>query len=302
MHSPAPDLYRMFGFDRGDSTDEIGRRISEQDHQLGQQGVPGHDLRRLQLQTVYGILGKDECRGLYDEALDASRPLTWEQLEHLSNFGFFRGEGIARVPENNPYNYPTTPPSPAPLVPPVQSGTPVNPVNPFTPPVTPPQAAPVPAMPVPGQPPYAAQAPLTGAVDRPSAGLRLGMVIVDWIVAGIVFGMILGVLFGDSAGGVLLMGLASAAWFLGFEVLTGGSPAKHMFGYEVRDATTGQRLTWEQSAKRQWWRLVTIVPGLGTLISFIGMIAIGISIDAKEERRGSHDRWAGAEVVRKQGR
>ena len=38
------------------------------------------------------------------------------------------------------------------------------------------------------------------------------------------------------------------------------------------------------------------------LILLVGMIVIGTSINPANQNIGSHDRWAGAEVVRKPGR
>ena len=86
---------------------------------------------------------------------------------------------------------------------------------------------------------------------------------------------------------------------LGTECWLGASPAKLLMGYTVRDVDTKERLSLTQSAKRQWWRLVNIVPGPGTFASWVGAGVHTFTITEKNNRRGSHDEWANAEVVKK---
>lgn len=287
MTSPTPNLYQMHGLNRADSADELGRVIAERDLDLEMQAIPDSDPRRTQLHTAFAILADDNRRGTYDDALDASLNLTWGDLEYLGNFGtlpdvslFPQAQPQAQSqPQPNPYNYPTyTPPQSGPAA------------DPFAHPSQ--YTADVPAY----QP--------TGATvsERPSAGLRLGMMLLDGLAASMITGLLAGIFGADSIGSWILVSLAGLAYFIGFEVYTGASPVKHLFGYEVRDSTTGKKLTLEQSAKRQWWRIINIVPGIGSLIAFIGAIAIGTSINPSNQLIGSHDRWAGAEVARKPGR
>ncbi|MFC6147508.1 RDD family protein [Corynebacterium nasicanis] len=284
MTSPMPDLYDTVGCERSASSSDLAREIAARDLDLENQLIPASDPRRRQLQTAFAVLSDESRRATYDDALRASLRLTWADLEHLGNFGTFPAAGLQPepTPPANAYNYPTHvhEPPPEPVFQPFQNAT-----------------------------PYTAQVPVApayGAVpsfaDRPSALKRLGMMILDGLAVGLVTSVVLVGVDTEAVLGTVLAGLIGAAWFLGFEVLTGASPVKHLFGYEVRDQQTGDKLSWEQSAKRQWWRLVNIIPGLGALISFIGMIVIGVSIKPENGLIGVHDRWAGAEVVRKSGR
>ncbi len=284
MTSPMPDLYDMLSLNRSASAEDLGREIAGRDLVLEQQMILDTDPRRRQLQTAFSVLSDERRRATYDEALASSRPLEWSDLEYLGNFGSFpdplfrpQQPQPAPQPPSNPYNYPVgSPAAPDPLS------------NPFAQAAgyTAPTPAPLPEL----------------HADRPSAGLRLGMMLLDGLTFSMVSGLLLIGVDSDNVLAGLLVGLVGLAWFLGFEVLTGASPVKHLFGYEVRDSTTREKLSWEQSAKRQWWRVASIVPGIGWLISFVGMIAIGTSIKPQTGHLGSHDRWAGAEVVRKSGR
>ncbi|MDO5512971.1 RDD family protein [Corynebacterium sp.] len=295
MTSPMPNLYEIHGLDRSATCEELGREIAARDLELDQQLIDDTDPRRRQLQTAFAVLADQSRRATYDDALTASLRLSWEDLEYLGNFGTFPDAsmrpgpqpGYQPQPGPDAYGYPTYSP---------EAPQPGATHNPFDYPSS--YVGPSPA--VQGLQGYGAVA---GAyVDRPSAMKRLGMLFIDGLMFSLVTSVLLIGIDTDAAFGAMLTALLGAAWFLGFEVLTGASPTKHAFGYEVRDRETGDKLTWGQSAKRQWWRLINIVPGIGSLISFIGMIVIGISIKEENGFIGAHDRWAGAEVARKSGR
>lgn len=287
MTSPTPDLYQIHGLDRSSSSEELGRVIAQRDLDLEMQAIADTDPRRRQLHTAFAVLAAEDRRATYDDALDAALNLSWEDLEYLGNFGtlpdvsLFPRPGFqpGPQPESNPYNYPTYTPSQA------------DPsANPFA----------NPSQYTAGVPAY--QATPAAPADRPGAGLRLGMMLLDGLAASMVTGVLAAMLGTEGFLSWLVISLVGLAYFLGFEVYTGASPVKHLFGYEVRDASTGGKLSLEQSAKRQWWRIINIVPGIGSLIALVGMIVIGVSINPANQNRGSHDRWAGAEVVRKPGR
>ncbi|WP_156226997.1 RDD family protein [Corynebacterium comes] len=285
MTSPSPNLYQIHGLDRSASADELGRVIAQRDLDLEMQAIPDSDPRRRQLHTAFAILAAEDRRATYDDALDASLNLTWDDLDYLGNFGtlpdvsLFPPSQPQPAPQSNPYNYPTYTPS-----------QPGQAADPFA----------NPSQYTAGVPAY--QATSAVPADRPGAGLRLGMMLLDGLAASMITGALAAMLGADGFLSWLIVSLVGLAYFLGFEVYTGASPVKHLFGYEVRDSTTGEKLSLEQSAKRQWWRIINIVPGIGSLIALVGMIVIGVSINPANQLIGSHDRWAGAEVVRKRGR
>ena len=287
-----PNLCEIHNLDRSASED-LGYALVQRDLEMEQQFISETDDRRRRLQTAFAVLADDQRRATYDDALNASLRMSWSDLEHLGNFGTFPDASLRpepypepqQQPGANAYNYPTyTPDSP-------QSGPVGNPFghpSPYTASVPAPQG-------------YGMTGAVPGAyVDRPSALKRLGMLIIDGLAFSLVASVVLVGMDTEAALGAMLYALLGAAWFVGFEVLTGASPVKLLFGYEVRDRETGDKLS-GSSREAPVVALINIVPGIGSLISFFGMIAIGMSIK-QDNGIGSHDRWAGAEVARKSGR
>ena len=138
--------------------------------------------------------------------------------------------------------------------------------------------------------------------QRAGQDARIGMAILDLFFFSLISGS-----FGVAllSGGVDELS-TSIGWaiilllyVLGTECWLGASPAKLLMGYTVRDVDTKERLTLTQSAKRQWWRLVNIVPGPGTFASWVGAGVHTFTISEKNNRRGTHDEWANAEVVKR---
>lgn len=280
MSAQQINIYDLFSLDRSLPREAISVEIAGQDHQLESAGVAETDERRRRLVIAFGILSDDNRRRIYDEALIVGRELSWDDLESLAEFGELpeTPSAAASTPDYGyPFAYPTSPT------------------------VEPPTAMPYVA-------PFAASPNLGAiegvAVDRPTAGKRLLLFICDLIVAGITSSIIFGVFRVDeySFFGYLFGGIAMIAYFIGFEVWMGGTPAKQLAGYQIRDIATGQKPSIEQAAKRNWWRLVSLVPILGSLVSFVALIILGSSINAGSGYLGAHDRWAGLEVVKKNGR
>lgn len=269
MHSQNVDLYTTLGLDPADDTDSLRILINGRDARLESQGIVPQDPRRQQLQTAYAVLGQDATRREYDTAVMQRRPMSWTDVTYLGNFG--------TLPQVDPF------------IPHPQAAAPAGPVNFHQPGAYQATHAGFPGTSV----------PQTAHPERASSGIRLGMVLIDGLFLSAATAMVAGLFGWSDFLNYILSFLIMALYMLGFETRTGGTPAKHLFGYQVRDVETGTKPTLEQSAKRSWWRLVTIIPGLGGLISLIGMIAIGSSIKPENGNLGSHDRWAGTEVVKK---
>lgn len=299
--TPTPDLYQLYGLDRTNSSDELGLLLSGRDAALENRGMAADAPQRHQLQVAYAVLKAPEVRSVYDHALSVGQPLNWYDLEHLGNFGTLPSyPTTGPQPQAQPQPGPAMGPGPGPWAPTQGPHQPPFQQPPF------PQGVPGQGQPFPSPhqqaptPAYAASHAVVPYSDRPGAGLRLGMMLIDSVAAGLLAAVGGAIFFFSDSLLLLASGLIGVAYFIGFEVYTGATPAKHLFGYEVRDATTGEKLELAQSAKRYWWRLITLIPGIGMLIAVIGMIAIGVSISPANNNIGSHDRWAGAEVVRKQ--
>jgi len=304
------DLYALFNLDREATSGELGLLVLARDADLENKGVPATDHRRRQLETAYGVLSEEATRRTYDDALGARLQLTWPELEHLGSFGELPdanlfpgsaqspGQSPGQPQSQSPFGYPMGTPSPPTAAYPgsypggpgavgstaaSSFGYPTGPVD---------YSSQVPAQQY-GVHPYP---------DRPSAGLRLGMMLLDSLAAVSVAGVAsLMFSFNDTLAAIAAA-VVSLAYFIGLEAYTGATPVKHLFGYQVRDLQTGAKPSLEQSAKRYWWRIVGYLPVLGTIVAFVGMIVIGSSINSANQFIGAHDRWAGVEVVRKRNR
>ena len=313
MNEFAPNLYEYFGLNPQESSDVLGVTLSERIGQLEQTGLGANSPQQQQIQIAYGVLSNVSHRAIYDETIKV-RQVAWHELGHLANFGRFPVQGQASPFQTNPQ----TPPAQGGVTPPT-----VGPGNQYAY-YQDPQQSQFPhagAAPQGGAQTYAygdsssygtggyptsnvygaAGSGITQSGERPTAGTRAGMAIVDCIIAAIVAGPVyaLGGGTDNTFVAYMLSALVLVSYYIGFEVLLGATPAKFIFGYKVRDVTTGASLSWEQSFKRNWWRVVYIVPVVGWLISFISAIVVFTSIGPASQMQGSQDRLANAEVVRR---
>lgn len=271
------NIYDLFSLNRSLPGEAISVEIAAQDHQLESEGVAETDERRRHLVIAFGILSDDSRRKIYDQALIIGRELSWDDLEWLAEVGELPEKPMpaASTPDYGyPFGYPTAEPQ-----------------------TTAPYVAPFAAAPNMGV--------IEGvAVDRPTASKRLLLFIGDLFIVGIASSVVFGAFNIDeySIFGYLFGGIVTVLYFIGFEIGMGGTPAKQLAGYQIRDIATGQKPTIEQAAKRNWWRLVSLLPVFGNVISFVALIILGSSINPGSGYLGAHDRWAGLEVVKKNGR
>lgn len=139
--------------------------------------------------------------------------------------------------------------------------------------------------------------------QRATPGNRVLMAILDYIIAAVVVSAVVSFGLSDpNAHAALVMGASSlftVAYYLVSEVYLGATPAKLIAGYTVRDVTTHKNLTWQQSIKRNWWRVASLVPLIGPLVAFVGALYVVTTIGSKNALRGQHDIMANAEVVKK---
>ncbi|MDU0478812.1 RDD family protein [Staphylococcus chromogenes] len=158
-----------------------------------------------------------------------------------------------------------------------------------------PATAPVPAV------PESAHVVAPSAV-RPPMFTRLWVAFLDTFAALTISGVVVSQLPSEGAFlNVFLLTLIAVLYFVLGDVLLGASPFKFMFGYTVRDVRTHEKLSFAQSAQRNWWRILALVPAVGPVLSVVAGLTCGASITPSNEQRGSHDRLSGAEVVRRDG-
>ena len=306
MNTNLPNLYTAFDLDRGDDCDALGIVLSARDLRLEQMGVLPDDPRRTQTVTAFSVLNDPAKRALYDEKLDSGTPLTWDQIQHLGNFGT-----IPEAPAQSSFHQPwqqgahqTPPPAPQPEPdttfgyrfgqPSTEYSSPA--FNPFDQQVHNSMS---------GSSAFSASpvAPFstghTMNVERPTAGARLGMAWLDFILASMASGIIVGILGMNTFGGWVITALVMVAYVVGFESVMGATPAKKFFGYEVRDVDTHSRLSAQAALKRNWWKFLNLVPP-GSIITLVMAGYYGSQINGENNMRGGHDKMANAEVVKKQ--
>jgi len=166
----------------------------------------------------------------------------------------------------------------------------------------------LPPPPPPPPPPPGPPNPGAGQLVPVGPWPRLGARIVDGLVLFVPNVVLAAVLadgatdvgVGIAAGGSIayliattLLGYAYAVWL---EASRGQTVGKMAVGIKVIGAD-GRVPTTEAAAKRNAWLLLSIVPVLGGLLSFIAAVAIGVTISNDPFKRGTHDNLAGGTAV-----
>lgn len=84
-----------------------------------------------------------------------------------------------------------------------------------------------------------------------------------------------------------------------FETTRGASPAKRLLGLSVRGPGGAAKPTAAQSAVRNAFTLLAMVPYLGGLLAFAAYVVIAATINGSPTKQGKHDELAGGtQVVR----
>ena len=130
-------------------------------------------------------------------------------------------------------------------------------------------------------------------------GLRFAARIIDGLIVGIVGGII-----------VYALGLASNVWVTGLftgvltfiyyvamEVTQGWTLGKKVLGLSVRGPGGAAKPTVQQSAIRNSWTLLPIVPFIGGLLGVVAIVVIAVTINGSPTKQGKHDELAGGTQV-----
>lgn len=123
---------------------------------------------------------------------------------------------------------------------------------------------------------------------------------IDWIIAGIVGAILFWLLPASTPDWVSVLPGAGFAflYFLCFEVSTGSTPGKKILGLHVRGAGNSERPNLKDSALRNAYMLLNLIPWIGGLLWLIAAIAIAVTIGSSPTKQGWHDRFAdGTQVV-----
>jgi len=98
----------------------------------------------------------------------------------------------------------------------------------------------------------------------------------------------------------LFSGLGTFLYFVLFEVLAGATPGKMLLGLSVRGPHGMAKPDFKQSAIRNSFPLLPIIPWVGGLLAFIAYIFIAVTINSSPCKQGRHDELAGGtQVVKK---
>ncbi|BAU95075.1 hypothetical protein N24_0813 [Corynebacterium suranareeae] len=293
MNTNLPNLYDAFGLDRSESSEALGISLSARDLRLEQMGISQEDPRRTQTVQAFAVLADPAKRATYDAQIDAGTPLTWAQIQHLGNFGTLSNSAPPQQPQPQPsqqwnsgqtyaFGDPTMDYQPQQNYDPMQ-----HQVNSS----------------MYGQQPFAS-APAhmynsNQVFNRPPSSTRLWMAVLDMFFASVAGSIVAGIFsFGSETLFGIIMFLFTIVYIVGSETVFGSTPAKKIMGYETRDVDTQSKLSAGASVKRNWWKLIGFT-GIGFVVSLVMAAIYGSSINENNQMRGSHDRLANAEVVKK---
>ncbi len=153
----------------------------------------------------------------------------------------------------------------------------------------------------------------TGGFDphygTPSSGLPIaqpgGLVarliarVIDGVIVGVVGFILLFALHMESH--ILVTGLFTGvlmfAYFVAFEVTQGWTPGKKLLGLSVRGPGGAPRPDLSQSATRNVFTLLPVVPFIGGLLGVIAIIVIAVTVSGSPTKQGKHDELAGGTQV-----
>lgn len=187
-------------------------------------------------------------------------------------------------------------PPPDPNMPPPPGGYPPPPPPP-PPGYGPPSGYPAPQYGAPG-PGYPPPAPQYG-VQPGGLGARFGARVIDGILVGLI-AYLLALIFGLESNILvtgLFSGLLTFGYFVGMEVSQGWTVGKKILGLSVRGAGGAPKPDVRQSAIRNSFTLLTIIPFIGGLLALVAYIVIAVTINSSPTKQGKHDELAGGTQV-----
>jgi uncharacterized RDD family membrane protein YckC len=141
--------------------------------------------------------------------------------------------------------------------------------------------------------------PPSGGQEPGGLGLRFVARLIDGVIVGIVaFVLALAI---DAVTNVWITGLFSGLltfiYFVAFETTQGWTPGKKVLGLSVHGPGGAPKPDIQQSAIRNSWTLLNIVPFVGGLLSLVAVIVIAVTINSSPTKQGKHDELAGGTQV-----
>jgi uncharacterized RDD family membrane protein YckC len=138
-----------------------------------------------------------------------------------------------------------------------------------------------------------------GAQEPGGLALRFAARLIDGIIVNavaFVIAMAIGSLTNYWVTG-LFSGLLMFLYFLAFESTQGWTLGKKLLGLSVRGPGGAPKPDVQQSAIRNSWTLLNIIPFVGGLLTLVAVIVIAITINSSPTKQGKHDELAGGTQV-----
>ncbi len=207
--------------------------------------------------------------------------------------------GFPPPPPPNPMGggYPPPPPAGYPPPPPPNAmGTGYPPPS-----YPPPPAGYLPPPPSPSGAPggYPSGPPAAWGGHPGGLGARWGARLIDGLLLGII-AFLLSFFFDDSSRILvtgLFTGLLTFVYFVAMEVTQGRTLGKLALGLSVRGPGGAPKPDFKQSAIRNAFTLLPIVPFIGGLLGVIAIVLIAVTINSSPTKQGKHDELAGGTQV-----
>ncbi|AVH23506.1 RDD family protein [Nocardia cyriacigeorgica] len=132
-------------------------------------------------------------------------------------------------------------------------------------------------------------------------GKRTAARFIDWILAaiiGAIFFWLLNMIWDTPDWVSILPGAGFGfLYFLAFEVSTGSTPGKKILGLHVNGSGGAPKPSVKDSAVRNAYMLLNLIPWVGPILWFIAAIAIAVTISSSPTKQGWHDKLAGTQVI-----
>ncbi|BBX52558.1 RDD family protein [Mycolicibacterium poriferae] len=151
-----------------------------------------------------------------------------------------------------------------------------------------------------GQYGYPGSYPPPGGNSKPGGlGVRFAARFIDGIIVGII-GFVLAFAV-DATSNVwitgLFTGLLTFIYYVALEVTQGWTLGKKLLGLSVHGPSGAPKPTVAQSAIRNSWTLLPIIPFVGGLLGIVAIIVIAVTINGSPTKQGKHDELAGGTQV-----
>ena len=141
--------------------------------------------------------------------------------------------------------------------------------------------------------------PPSGGQEPAGLGVRFVARLIDGIIVNIVAFILAFAIHAQSSYWVtgLFSGLLTFLYFLAFETTQGWTPGKKLLGLTVHGPGGSSKPDLQQSAIRNSWTLLNIIPFIGGLLTLIAVIVIAVTINGSPTKQGKHDELAGGTQV-----